>query len=119
MIEDADRAPGRPLPQAGGAEVGAGASMVSAGSNAELDLRELAAPEPMLRALAATDAMSPGTTLTVLTPMVPTPLLHMLASRGLDARAQRLPDGSACVIIRRLPADGRAADTDDDGQARP
>ena len=74
----------------------------------ELDLRQLLAPEPMLRALAAADALAVGDSVTVLTPMLPRPLLLELALRGFDADPVALPDGSARVVIRR-PDDGQTA----------
>lgn len=74
----------------------------------ELDLRHLMAPEPMLRALAAADALAAGQEVTVLTPMLPRPLLLELALRGFEAEPEPLPDGSARVLIRRLD-DGEAA----------
>ncbi|WP_395683243.1 DUF2249 domain-containing protein [Dokdonella sp.] len=71
---------------------------------AELDLRDLAAPEPFLRALDAADALAPGDVVCVLTPMLPHPLLAALAERGLGFRAENLADGSARVRIERPPA---------------
>lgn len=65
-----------------------------------LDLRGLSAPEPMIRALEAADALAPGATLEVFTPMLPLPLLEALAERGLRVRAERLHDGSARVIVQ-------------------
>ncbi|MEO5829663.1 MAG: DUF2249 domain-containing protein [Rhodanobacter sp.] len=70
----------------------------------ELDLRGLPSPEPMLRALAAADALQPGQAFQVLTPLLPTPLLEVLRARGLQASAALRPDGSARVLIR-CPAD--------------
>ena len=67
---------------------------------AELDLRALPSPEPMRRALAAADALRPGQQLQVLTPLLPTPLLEVLAARGLQATATLLPAGGARVVIR-------------------
>jgi hypothetical protein len=65
----------------------------------ELDLRDLPAPEPMLRALAAVDALAPGAVLVLWTPMRPVPLLQLLAERGLQACTQVLADGTARVEI--------------------
>ena len=86
----------------------------------ELDLRGLPAPEPMLRALAAADALAPGAVLVVRTPLLPVPLLHALAERGLQACAQVLPDGSARVEITR-PGSGvhGAGGTVGDGETHP
>lgn len=65
-----------------------------------IDLRGLAAPEPLLRALEAADALAPGECLELLTPLLPTPLLQALAERGFVARARVLADGSASVRVR-------------------
>ena len=72
----------------------------------ELDLRHLPAPEPMQRALDATDALLPGQSLSVLTPMVPTPLLEMLAARGLLTAVSPLAGGAARVLIYCPGPDG-------------
>lgn len=119
MTEKLGHTCGRAIAPAGMAAAADEAALVSPPSPADLDLRELACPEPMVRALAAADALSPGASLTVITPLLPTPLLEMLASRGFEAGAQRLPDASARVTIRRPLPGERAADADDDGQARP
>ncbi|MGN6512274.1 MAG: DUF2249 domain-containing protein [Lysobacteraceae bacterium] len=66
-----------------------------------LDLRGLPAPEPLLRALAAAEALVPGECLVVLTPLMPMPLLQMLQADGLCADACVLGDGSARVHVRR------------------
>lgn len=66
-----------------------------------LDLRALPAPEPLVRALAAADALAPGASLDVLTPMLPVPLLQQLMERGLRANAELLADGSARVRVYR------------------
>lgn len=83
----------------------------------ELDLRSLVAPEPMVRALAAADALAADATLVVLTPLLPLPLLQLLAERGFHARALPLADGAARVTIRRWPAD-RHMGVRANGQAR-
>ena len=67
----------------------------------ELDLRDLPAPEPMQRALAAANALQPSRSVTVLTPLVPTPLLELLHAQGLQTTVTMLPDGGACVVIER------------------
>lgn len=67
----------------------------------ELDLRALPAPEPLQRALAAAEALSPGESLAVLTPLLPLPLLELLEAIGLEADAQWLDVGGARVLIRR------------------
>ena len=46
-----------------------------------LDLRDLPAPEPLVRALLAVEALAPGAALRVLTPMFPQPLLDVLRKR--------------------------------------
>lgn len=66
-----------------------------------LDLRALPAPEPLLRALEAADALLPGQMLEVLTPLLPTPLLEALATRGLHWRSEVHPDGGVWVAILR------------------
>lgn len=65
----------------------------------ELDLRALPAPEPMVRALAAAGALAPGECVSVLTPLVPLPLLDALRARGLRHRVEQLPAGGARVVI--------------------
>lgn len=68
----------------------------------ELDLRHLAAPEPMLRALAAADALAPGEAVVIIAPMLPRPLLMELAQSGYHAEPEAAaPDGSVRVHIRR------------------
>jgi len=74
----------------------------------ELDLRGLPAPEPLLQALAAADALAPGTALRVWTPLLPWPLLQALSERGLLYEVLPTLDGiGACVQILRS-ADGQA-----------
>lgn len=78
-------------------------------SPTELDLRHLSAPQPLLRALEAVDTLAPGEQLTVITPMLPRPLLIELAQRGFEADpGEPQPDGSVRVQIRR-PGDDQAA----------
>lgn len=75
----------------------------------ELDLRHLDAPEPMLRALAAADALAPGERLAIVTPRMPHPLLIELARSGYLAEPEPAAgDGSVRVHIFR-PADAEAA----------
>lgn len=66
-----------------------------------LDLRYLAAPEPMLRTLAASESLARGDSLEVLTSPLPPPLLQLLELRGFEASADLLHDGSAYVRVRR------------------
>lgn len=75
-----------------------------------LDLRGLPAPEPLLQALAAADALEPGQRIEVLTPLLPTPLLDALAARGLRWQAESAADGGVMVAIQRPAADGQALD---------
>lgn len=66
-----------------------------------LDLRSLLAPAPFERALAAADALGRGEGVELLTPRMPFPLIELLGERGLQVSAERLPDGSARVSVRR------------------
>jgi hypothetical protein len=66
----------------------------------DLDLRALPAPEPMVRALAATDTLEPGATLVLWTPVLPLPLLQMLAARDLESTVEMFADGTARVTVR-------------------
>lgn len=75
-----------------------------------LDLRGQPAPEPLLQALAAADALVPGEAIAVLTPMLPTPLLDALVARGLRWQAESATDGGVRVVIQRPAADGQALD---------
>lgn len=78
-------------------------------SETELDLRHLDAPEPMLRALAAADALAPGEWLVVVTPRLPNPLLIELARSGYLAEVEpAASDGSVRVHIAR-PDDAETA----------
>ena len=76
-------------------------AMAAAAARGALDLRNLAAPEPLARGLAAADALAPGEGVELLTPLLPTPLLQLLAERGFEASARMLADGSARVSVRR------------------
>lgn len=76
-------------------------SVPGAANMPEFDLRDLAAPEPLLRALEAADALAPGACVSVLTPLLPYPLLAVLVERGLEADAEALPEGGARVRIGR------------------
>jgi hypothetical protein len=69
-----------------------------------LDLRGLPAPEPLVRALNAADALPPGAALELFTPMLPMPLIDALSGRGLRVTAQQLPDGSARVLVQCMQA---------------
>jgi hypothetical protein len=76
----------------------------------ELDLRGLPAPEPMLRALVAADALAPGAAVSVLTPLVPLPLLDALRARGLRHCVEALPGGGARVLIQHPAGHGTTGD---------
>lgn len=69
-------------------------------NKSELDLRHLAAPEPMVRALEAIEALAPGAELVVLTPLLPVPLLQRLGAMGHDVHAELRPDGTARLRVR-------------------
>ena len=62
-----------------------------------LDLRDLPAPEPLLRALAAVDALAAGAMLCVLTPMRPEPLLEHLRLRRI-AHSVAAHEGGGCAV---------------------
>lgn len=70
---------------------------------APLDLRGLPAPAPLERAIAAADGLEAGDDLEVLTPQMPYPLIELLVGRGFAVAAERCPDGSARVRVRRPP----------------
>lgn len=75
----------------------------------EIDLRHLSAPEPMLRALEAADALAPGESVAIVAPMLPYPLLMELARLGLEAAPEPpQADGSVRVAIHR-PHDAQAS----------
>lgn len=80
--------------EGGGTGPGADASLESA-----YDFRGLPAPEPMVRALAAADALPPGASVAVLTPLMPAPLLELLAARGLVTDSRELLDGGVMTLI--------------------
>lgn len=64
-----------------------------------LDLRDLPAPEPLMRALAAVDALAAGAVLCVLTPMRPEPLLEQLRSRRLAYSVAAHAGGGCAVTV--------------------
>lgn len=66
-----------------------------------LDLRDLPAPEPLLRALEAIDVLQPGQALEVLTPLLPVPLLDAVEARGLQWRSEPCLDRGTWVAILR------------------
>ena len=73
-----------------------------------LDLRDLPAPEPLLRALMAVDTLAAGDLLCVLTPMRPEPLLEQLRSRRLAYSIAPHPGGGCAVTV--WTEDGPAVD---------
>lgn len=70
-----------------------------------LDLRGLAAPVPLERALAAADALDDGGRLELITPQMPYPLIQLLGERGFAVAAEPRGDGSAHLVVCR--AEGR------------
>lgn len=74
------------------------------GAVKRLDLRALPAPEPLLQALAAADALQPGQAVEVLTPLLPLPLLEALDARGLRWRSEPCTDHGNWVAILRPAA---------------
>lgn len=80
------------------------ARRAGAGAVNRLDLRALRAPEPLLQALAAADALEPGQAVEVLTPLLPAPLLEALDARGLHWRSEPCADHGTWVAILRPAA---------------
>jgi uncharacterized protein (DUF2249 family) len=70
----------------------------------DLDLRDLPPPMPFQQALAAAEALHPGQTLVVLTPLWPWPLLEALEMRGLEWGCQPCADRGVRVSIHRPEA---------------
>lgn len=64
-----------------------------------LDLRQLPAPEPLVRALAAVEALAAGAVLRLLTPMRPLPLLEALRERRLGYSVTDHEDGGCAVTV--------------------
>ena len=73
----------------------------------ELDLRQLPAPEPMVRILDALDDLAAGQMLVARTPCRPQPLLDRLARLGYRCDVLVEPSGEAIVSITL--DDGRAS----------
>ena len=65
------------------------------------DLRDLEAPEPMERILAATAGLAPGEAYAARVPRYPRLLLPRLEERGLLYEVVEEPDGTALVQVRR------------------
>lgn len=61
-----------------------------------LDVRPIMAAggHPLPDIMAATGALAPGETLTLVTPFLPSPLIEKLHSEGFAARPERCADGS-------------------------
>jgi hypothetical protein len=78
------------------------------GASATLDTRGLEPPEPMVRVLAAVEAMAPGSTLEVFTEREPVFLYQELAARGIPVRSEWLGTAGYRHVISAGPA-GRAA----------
>jgi TusA-related sulfurtransferase len=74
-----------------------------------LDNRELDPPEPMVRILAATEAMKEGEVLSALLCREPIFLLPELAKRGHAWRGGFEPDGKTYKILVRVGAAKRVA----------
>ena len=64
-----------------------------------LDLRDLAAPEPMQRILDCLRTLRRGERLVALTPLYPAPLLPILDQWGFAYRVRDADAGSACIAI--------------------
>jgi TusA-related sulfurtransferase len=64
-----------------------------------LDLRQLPAPEPLMRALAAVESLAAGAVLRMLTPMRPLPLLEALKERRLGYSISDHEDGGCAVTV--------------------
>src|SRR5690606_23402766 len=74
-----------------------------------LDNRDLDPPEPMVRILAATEAMKEGEVLSALLCREPTFLLPELAKRGHAWHGAFEPDGKTYKILIRVGAANQAA----------
>lgn len=64
------------------------------------DLSDLAAPEPLERALAQCTGLAAGAVYCARLPRTPAMLLAQLDARGLEWRALERPDGSAVIWVR-------------------
>lgn len=76
---------------------------------ADLDVRPILRDggEPFEKIMAAVNALQPGQGLRLLATFKPTPLLHVLGSRGFSHEARELDDGEWEVLFR--PLDDAAA----------
>jgi hypothetical protein len=68
-----------------------------------VDLRGLEAPEPMEKILLACTQMPADELYLAHLPHIPEPLFPLLDIRGLKWQVFEEPDGSALVLIRRIP----------------
>lgn len=67
----------------------------------ERNLRRFPCP-PLLRlALELAEALTPGKSVRLLTPIPPTMLLELLGAQGLETQVLSLPSGDVCVQIHR------------------
>lgn len=64
-----------------------------------LDLRQLPAPEPLMQALAAVEALAAGAVLRLLTPIRPLPLLEQLRERRLGYSVADHEGGGCAVTV--------------------
>jgi TusA-related sulfurtransferase len=67
----------------------------------QLDVRGLAAPEPMVKILETTASLPTGTILTVLHSRIPALLYPRLAERGLSVETVERSDGVVQLTIQR------------------
>jgi TusA-related sulfurtransferase len=79
------------------------------GAGATLDTRGLEPPEPMVRVLAAVEAMAPGAVLEVFTEREPVFLYQELAARGVSIRSEWLGTGGYRHVICVAGPAGEAA----------
>lgn len=87
-----------PLPScAGGAAVEAGGKAAAA----EIDVRGLVPPEPMMIILSAAETLAPGEKLRARTDRRPIHLLPELEARGLNHESAEQPDGSWLTTLQR------------------
>ena len=74
----------------------------------EIDCRELAPPEPMVKTLEAVEALGSSEVVVALLPREPRFLFPELDARGHLWRGGLLPDGSYRIVIRRGERPGAA-----------
>ena len=74
-----------------------------------MDNRDLDAPEPMVRILAATEAMAPGEVLSALLCREPIFLFPELAKRGHSWRGNFQPDGTTYHVLIRIGRVGESS----------